>query len=579
MRRIALLFLLTLGACASHKTSEQRVCEKIIIHSEEEIKLSEDETRLICGDSKTEAYNLIPDYQASFLATGFLQARGYTNPRFETQKGILHIYPQEKVYISKVIIEGDTSESREEFQKKIYRRFKQEVLRPKVLNNIEDEAKLLYRNESYPCVKVTSTADPKTGEVVLKISGLKKFHFGEFDREEVEGIYKSAFDRFTSFSAVDNFSERELTLTEKRILRSEVAQGVYFQEKCDLDKGEYSFYQKFILGEPRTVRFGIGASTEYGPMFRFKWAHLRYGNMASRREINVQATFVNQSVHLLSEHFFWKDAPRRSVVTEALIDREDQTNYQEYFANVGSRLQWTRDNWSRFFQWSAGPAYTYSRFNTNEDPEYRTSNTFAVEAEFLSKTHNYEVYDIHPGEGEMYQVNLDGRPESFGFEEDLLKIDTTIVHLWDITSWGRGEAIIGGRLTAGTSWVRESVNLNLLPPSVKFYGGGSDDIRGFELESLPDNNGVGALTKVAAKFEFRKTYTFLPTIESLVFIDGGLFGQESWTLDDRLFYSPGLGLRWLSPIGLVQTYLARALSNKTVKDDGWFYYIGFGGVF
>lgn len=579
MRWIALLVLLTLGACASQKTSEQRVCEKIIIHSEEEIKLSEDETRLICGDSKTEAYNLIPDYQASFLATGFLQARGHTNPRFETQKGILHIYPQEKVYISKVTIEGDKSESREQFQKKIYRRFRKEVLRPKVLNNIEEETKSLYRNESFPCVKVTSTADPKNGEVVLQVTGLKKFQFGEFDRDEVKGIYKAAFDRFTSFSAVDNFSERELSLTEKRILRSEVAQGVYFQEKCDLDRGEYSFYQKFIFGEPRTVRFGVGASTEYGPMFRFKWAHLRYGNMASRREINVQATFVNQSVHLLFERFFWKDAPRRSVITEAQIDHEDQTNYQEYFANVGSRPQWTRDNWSRFFQWSAGPAYTYSRFNTNEDPEYRTSNNFAIEAEFLSKTHNYEVYDIHPGEGEMYQVNLDGRPESFGFEEDLLKIDTTIVHLWDITSWGRGEAIIGGRLTAGTSWVRESVNLNLLPPSVKFYGGGSDDIRGFELESLPDNNGVGALTKVAAKLEFRKTYTFLPTIESLAFIDGGLFGQQSWTLDDRLFYSPGLGLRWLSPIGLVQTYLARALSNKTVKDDGWFYYIGFGGVF
>lgn len=579
MKWISLLFLLFLGACASHKQTNQKVCDTVIIHGEEEIKLSDDETRLICGDKNSEAYNLIPDYQASFLMTGFLQARGYVNPRFETQNNVLHVYPQEKVYVSKITIEGDDSESKPLFEKKIFRHFRQEMLRPKVLNNLEEETKSLYRNDGNPCAKVKSTADPKTGAVILNVTGLKKFPFGEFEREHVDGIYSEAFDRFTSFSAVDNFSERELKLTEKRILRSEVAQGVYFQEKCDLEKGEFSFNQKFIMGEPRTVRFGVGASTEYGPMFRFKWAHLRYGNMASRRELNIQATFINQSFHFLSERFFWKDAPRRSVLTEAEIDREDQDTYQEYYAKVGSNLQWTRDNWSRFWQWSAGPAYTYSRYFTNADPIEKTSGTVAIEGEFLSKTHSYEVYDIHPEEGEMYQFNIDGRPKSFGFDENLLKLDGTIVHLYNVGGWGKGDAIIGTRFYAGTSMVRDSVDLNNLPPSVKYYGGGSDDVRGFELESLPANNGVGALTKAVAKLELRKTHTVLPTIESLAFIDFGLFGQQSWELDDRLFYSPGVGVRWLSPIGLIQSYVARSLSNKTEKDDGWFFYFGFGGIF
>lgn len=580
---LALSLLITLISCASHSQKDQQVCPKVIIHAEEEIELTEDETRLVCGDQTTEAYKLIPAYQAGYSMTAFLQSRGYSNPRFETKGQVLHVYPREKTFIRKIVIDvpkdDEEKAQKEKLEKLLLKLYKKEEIKPKILDNIEAEALGIYRDEGFACAEVKSTADASTGIVSLKVKGLQPFKFGEVEREEVEGLYREAFDRFYSFEGVDNFSERELTLTEKRFLRSEVVQATYFQETCNLDENKFSLSQKFITGEPRTIRFGAGASTEVGPMARVKWASLRYGNMASRRELNLQASFKSQSLRFLSEHFFWKDAPRRSLNTEVAIIREDQKTYEELTAELKPHLQWTRDNWARFWQWSAGPSLISSRFKTNNNLGEQDFTTVALEGELISKTHSYEVYDIHPEEGELYQLNLDARHPAFGFKEPLLRMDWTIVKLMRLWSWGKGAGILGGRFNAGSTWVGSDVSLDRLPPSLKHYGGGSDDVRGFELNSIPGNNGAGALTKLSTKLEVRKTHTFIPTIESFAFIDAAYFGYLSWSLDERLFYSPGLGLRWLSPIGLVQTYVARALSNQSIKDDGFFYYIGLGGVF
>src|SRR5690606_12868003 len=113
--------------------------------------------------------------------------------------------------------------------------------------------------------------------------------------------------------------------------------------------------------------------------------------------------------------------------------------------------------------------------------------------------------------------------------------------------WGRGQAVGGVRFNLATTSVEQGTELDALPPSVKFYGGGSDDIRGFPLRALPENNGRGALSKLSAKFELRKTHFIRPALEAVVFFDAGIFGQESWSLDPKLYESPGIGLRWLSP--------------------------------
>lgn len=573
------IFLFLLQACASAPKSD-KLCPKIYIHSKDEFELSDTEKRLICGDPDVEAYKVIPSYQASYMLTGLLQSRGYSKPRFEYEADILHVYPENKSYLNHVIVLSDNPADNEMVSKEIMRKYGEDVITPKLLDVIEAESLTLLRNNTYPCAKVSSTVDASKETVTIKLTGLVPFVFGNIEREEIAGVYSEALERFYPYIAADYFTERKLTLSEKRFLRSGIVQGTYYQEKCDLKNNAFSLTQQFIPGTSKTVRLGVGATTEVGPIARARWSNQRSGNMASLIEANLQVSFKNQYFSLTSDRYLWRETPRRSLLTTLEVERNDQVTYLETTTTLKPHLKWTRDGSARLWTWSTGPTLILGSYITNaNDADTKRVKTGALEGMLQTQSHTYEIFDLHPEDGDFMQFNFDFRHPSLGFLDPLLKLDLSYLKLMRIGNLGKGSAIGGVRLNTSTTWVPDEVALSSLPPSVKFYGGGSDDVRGFRLSTLPDNNGLGALTKLSFKFEFRKTHVFIPTIESFTFIDTTYFGFRPWEVEDRIWYSPGTGLRWLSPIGIVQGYVARALSNREIKDNGNYLYLGLGGIF
>lgn len=571
--------IIFLQACASTPKSD-KLCPKIYIHSKDEFELSETETRLICGDPEVDAYKVIPSYQASYMLTGFLQSRGYSQPRFEYEGDLLHVYPENTSHLKHIIVVSDNELDNEMVRDEMMRLYGDEIITPKLLDSIEAASLTLLRNNTYPCSKLSSTVDASLETVTITLTGLQAFQFGNVEREEIPGVYPEALDRFYPFIAADYFSESKLTLAEKRFLRSGVVQGTYFQEKCDLKNNKFSLSQQFIPGTSKTVRLGVGATTEIGPVIRAKWSNQRSGNMASLIEASLQLSFKNQFFSILNDRFIWREAPRRSLLTTLEVERDDQTTYLETTATLKPHIKWTRDGSSRLWTWSTGPTLIVGSYITNAfDSDTKRIKTGALEGMLQTQSHKYEIFDLHPEDGDFMQFNFDFRHPSMGFQDPLLKLDLSYLKLMRLGNLGKGSAIGGVRVNTSTTWVPDDVMLSSLPPSVKFYGGGSDDVRGFKLSRLPDNNGLGALTKFSMKFEFRKTYVFIPTIESFTFVDTAYFGFRPWEVEGRLWYSPGTGLRWLSPIGIVQGYVARALSNREIKDDGNYFYLGLGGVF
>lgn len=580
-----LLFCLV-SACAS-KPQELQLCPNVLIHSDEKLDFSETEKQFICGDPESIAYKIVPIYQAKFSMQGFLQSRGFSHPKFVYEGEKLTVFTEEKTRLGevKVVSEENSKEiiDTKSIEKEIYRHHKKEILTPKLLDKIESRAKSLLRDKGYPCVKVSSAVDSQTGVLTITLNDLVSFNFGEVKKEPIEGVNEKALERFYSFKANESFKEHELLLTEKRFLRQGIVAANFFEESCNLPENSFSLHHKFITGPPHTVRFGVGASTELGPMARAKWTNQRYGEMASLLEANIQASFKNQSINLLVDKYFWEDSPRRSLNTELSYERNDQNTFLETMGTLKPHLKWTRDTENRFWLWSVGPSLIAGSFKTDNNSDRRTFKTGAIEGRLESNTHIYETFDTHPEEGEFYKFDFDFRHPSLGFSDPLLKLDLTYLRFLWLGNLGKGNAIMGLRLNTQTTWVPNDVNSTTLPPSVKFYGGGSDDIRGFKLNSIPDTNGLGALTKMSAKLELRRTNFFKESLESFIFLDTGFFGDQSWKVDSRIWYSPGAGVRWLSPIGLVQTFVARGLSNKSSthfdQDSGNFFYLGLGGVF
>lgn len=554
------------------------VCKTVVLHGED-IEFNEMEKRMMCGDKKLEAYKNIPSYEASFLITGFLQSRGYLSPTFEFQKDVLHVNVGKQSVVKEFQIVSSDEDLEKLVRDELNRLYRKKTLTTSLLNSIEAEALSLLRQNGYPCSKVKAQVEVPSSTVFIDLGTLNYFEFGEIKREEIPGLHEHALDRFYPFKANETFNEDLLKLTEKRIERAEVLQGTYFLESCSEEGKKFGLSQNFLVGPPRTIRFGAGASTEVGPMARIRWSNNRYKSMASLLSANLEASLRSQSLTLTADSYFWHNEPRRSLLSEAQVLRESQIDYEQFVYRVSPHMKWTRDSEGHYKSYILGPSYEGGTFHSTNNADTKSFSSGIIEGSLIWMSHTYELFDIHPEDGDVAGLNFDFRHPTLGFSDALLKLDSTFAKLMRMGSWGRGSLIGGMRFNAGTTFVANDVSVSGLPPTVKFFGGGSDDVRGFQLRSLPKNNGLGALSKVSLKLEARRTNVYSERFEAFTFIDGAYFGERSWDLAPTLYYSPGLGMRWLSPIGLVQTYVARAFTLAPYRDSGNLYFVGLGGTF
>jgi translocation and assembly module TamA len=574
------LFLLIFSSSSLFALQEKKLCPGIIVSGKTDLDFSENEMRLLCGDKKVKAYRNIPPYEAKFFMTGFLQSRSYLNPKFRTEGDTLYVDIGEKNQLQKIIVNFPSKKEEDFIQSELRRLYQGKDLNPSVLNEMEAESLSILRRRGYPCAKIETLADPSTEKVELNFLRTNTFNFGHIEKEKIEGLNSNALDRFYPFRRNETFDARMLELHEKRLLRQEVVQGSYFLEVCSPEGDEFTLEEKFLPGPPRTLRFGVGASTEIGTYGRIRWSHNRWGEMASKLSATLEASFRKQSLILNSDHFFWPEHSRRSIKSEFEVTRESQLTYEQFLTKLTpAKLKWSRDKGGHRHLYELGPAYEYGTYNSDDKSQSRHFSTVVLESSFLWTNHDYEFYDVHPQEGDELSLGVSYRDETLGFQTRAMKGDFSFVTLKRFATFGRGILIGGLRTIAGTTFISEDEDLESLPPLVKFFGGGSNDIRGFQLNTLPINDGQGALSKLVFKWELRKTYFIIPSLEIFGFLDHGQFGNKSFSTTSRTFFSPGMGLRWSSPIGIVQAFGAKAYGTSPYENIGENFFIGLGTYF
>src|SRR5262249_36020201 len=120
--------------------------------------------------------------------------------------------------------------------------------------------------------------------------------------------------------------------------------------------------------------------------------------------------------------------------------------------------------------------------------------------------------------------------------------------LWNLRDYDPPLWVFGARFGARTVVTGEG--RDALPPNIRQYLGGSADLRGFGRQELPSE--IGAMTSAFVSFEARLVETLPASLEPFFFVDLGKAGSRPFELDEPLYVSPGIGVRWASPIGVVR---------------------------
>jgi translocation and assembly module TamA len=147
------------------------------------------------------------------------------------------------------------------------------------------------------------------------------------------------------------------------------------------------------------------------------------------------------------------------------------------------------------------------------------------------------------------------------FAADALASDTSFVQLtlhgkwiWSFEHGGR--VLIRGDL--GTTSERE---LAELPPSVRFFAGGDNSVRGYAFEELgpvdADGKVIGGSSLATGSFEFEQP---LRARWSLAFFTDSGNAFERSEMDAKT--SVGMGGRWQSPLGPIRIDLAQPLEHE-----------------
>jgi translocation and assembly module TamA len=564
---LGLFFLATLtsfvGCATTSRHPANAPCANIEIIDTISPPLNASELRWVCGDPENAAYRNVPLYQAAFHLRAFLDNRGYVKGQIEIKDGTLIVRPGAQVRVESVsVLPEDASLSR------LASSFTGSVLRPSLLNSLESSLKRQLLESGYSCATVSSRANG--AHVLLNVVRGPRRNFEKFQVDPIPGLLPEALLRFRPFETKTLYDVRLLELYEKRLLRDNVVQGTYFKENCK--ENESPIEQSFLFGPPRTLRFGVGVDTESGPLLQASWRHHRFSRMAAQASFTLQASLAQQSLIVRSEYFPWPERPRTSIGPQLKISRAETEDLVEVTQALEAVSTRTWDTKGAKWSLGAGPAFITNWYQSSSSSPFRQESSMALVARSELRTHAFEIFDAHPQKGSLVALSGEYRDPTLGFPDRTFRVAAEARTIAPLGGCGRGRCVGALRVSASNTWTTSS-SLATLPPSLKTYLGGFESLRGFGPQSLPNNKGLGALSSAATGLEIRGVDLILPKWEPYAFYDLGSVGVNSNRLDSQLYSTVGLGLRWSSPIGLVQGYVSR-------PSIGDFYaYAAFGGEF
>jgi translocation and assembly module TamA len=290
-----------------------------------------------------------------------------------------------------------------------------------------------------------------------------------------------------------------------------------------------------------TVETGIGYSTDLGPRIKLNWSkpwlndrgHSLNSKMAlSGPEQTVEAgykwpkTDVNDDYYKLSLGIKNKDL--------------EDTRSQEY--NTALERYWLLDNgWYR----TASLRWLYEDYVQGED-----SGSANLIMPGINFSRSSDSGGSMPAEASRYSVGAEVSEPAWGSDSSFVRLRGRVGWIGSFSDDQRWLA----RFDVGAVLMESVTDL---PPSLRFFAGGDNSIRGYSYESISPVAEDGTLTGArylatsALEYQHRVSGNWW----AAAFVDAG----SAWNDKADIYKGVGLGVRWASPVGPIRIDVAWGL--------------------
>lgn len=417
--------------------------------------------------------------------------------------------------------------------------------------------------------RVAVNAVANTADIVLRYESGERFRFGHVTYDDT-GLEPALLEALQPFRQGDYFEQAKLQVFQAKLQRTRYFSGVILTPEFDKIK-DYQVPLLLKLHPARRHSFdvGFGYSTDTQERVSFTWRTPRLNRFGHSQETRIAYSAVNPSGRFT--YTIPLSHPLNDVLHLSALLEDNQ------FGDIDSRQkQAEARREKRGEKW----LYSFSARALEETWELQNTifdNRYLLPGFALSRSDRKgSVIDPSSGFSQFYK--FEGGGSDLGSDINLVRATANFSYI--VTPIPQHRVV--SRLALGAVLISDEDRANLAP-SLSFFAGGSQSIRGYGYQQvgvdvkLARDNGslqsrvIGGDRLITGSVEYQ--YYFNDTWRGALFVDAG-DAFDSGSFDVRV--GPGFGVHYLSPVGAVRLEFGYGASED---DPKWRLHLNIGAEF
>ncbi|MBD3648352.1 MAG: outer membrane protein assembly factor [Pseudomonadales bacterium] len=413
-----------------------------------------------------------------------------------------------------------------------------------------------YFDATFTTREVIVQPEQHAADVRLVFDTGPRYRFGEVVFENAS-LTEVLMSRYLTFDMTDYYDAEKISELYQAVLSSGYFEDVTVQTRIDEQNHLVPVTVQLTPVDPDKTRVGIGFSTDIGPKASLSYSNLRLNQHGQRLNTDLSWSPVRKEAGM--EYRLPADKHRNgwTSVYAGLLEEDPDTSWSRRYTLGARQLVPRSHGWfeSRFIE------IIDDRFDVADDEGYNFSVVPGI-----GWSHSSTSASRRPLRGHTFNAEFSTTSEALG---STINYSSVVLHAKFLHGlWPGGRVITKGRV--GATFTDD---FDRLQPSVRFFSGGDDRIRGYDFKSVGpvDENGqvIGGNRVVEASVEVDQLVHKNWAVA--VFVDAGNATLDRFATE--LETGAGVGVRWYSPLGPLRLDVAAPVRSE---ESGVRMHISFG---
>jgi len=388
--------------------------------------------------------------------------------------------------------------------------------------------------------------EQRVADIVLHFDSGKRYHFGEISFQQ-DVLSAELIHSYMKIRRGDPYDGRDLNTLYTALANSGYFRNIEVRpQAANPDTGEIPVDIVLAGAKRRNITYGVGYSTDTGPRFRFSRNNRRVNEEGHQFGITAQVSPVVSE--LTANYRMPINDPRTDwLAFDAGVKTEHTETADSDSLQIGARRLTRQEH-----DWFRATILTFLIEDFTVGAESGRAQLLMPGVDW---TRLHTDNTIRANRGSKLELEARGAADAIFSDSSFVQVILHGKWVWSPSEQSR----ILFRSELGAMYDSDFAKL---PPSVRFFAGGDNSIRGYDYNTLgpTDSSGqvIGGSRLAVASLEFERK--ILPQWSMAVFVDSGnAFDRSAFSAKT----GAGIGARWLSPLGPIRVDVAHPFEDPT----------------